>query len=252
MGRFRRMMPATLLATGAAAVVLTACVDNESSLFVQGVLAPLPPDCTVVAEPNAMTIGAGILDVAMSNEYRAWLLVGNQLTARGRKQQVRTETARVTLRGAEIRLETAEGGEIGAYTVPGTGFVHISRSEEPGFGAFLATLIPGDYGSALGATTRAAGFLARQTVVANVRVFGSTLGGEEIESAELAYPIEICNGCSIVYPVDAIDWSNRSCSLGAADDALLPCFPGQGPIDCRHCAGTVALCRTLPDLQGDP
>jgi hypothetical protein len=239
MGRFHNQLLASLLLSSVAALISTGCVDNESSLFIQGALVAEPPDCTVTADPTAPLLGEGTLDVAFASEFRAWLLVGNQLTARGRKQQVRAETARIALRGAEVVLTDAAGGELGAFTVPGTGFVTVSRSEEPGYGAFLATLLPA---SELGGVTPPAVPGAYTTVVANVRVFGDTLGGEELESAELAFPIRVCYGCTVRYPADALD-ENGGCTVGSPEGDV--CFYGQEAIDCRNCRG-LEICDRLP------
>jgi hypothetical protein len=241
MSRFQRKILAGLVLSGVGIVASAGCADNDSSLFIAGVLAPQPPDCSVTADPTSTMEGGGTLDVLFSYEFRAWLLVGNQLTARGRKQQVRTETARINLRGAEITLTDSGGGEMGSFTVPGTGFVTISRSEDPGYGAFLATLIPPNFGSSLGSALVGAPGGSYQTVVANVRVFGDTLGGEEIESAELSYPIRVCYGCTVSYPAEAL--SGDQCNVGTSDEK--PCFAGQGAIDCRACS-QYDVCNTVP------
>ena len=223
----------------------TGCADNDSSLFIEGVLAMEAPQCSVQANPSSTMLGIGVLDVVFSSEYIAPLLVGNQLTPRGRKQQLRVETARITLRGAEVHVEDALGNELTAFTVPGTGFVHPDSSEDPGYGVFFATLIPGQLGAQMaGGGLSAAG--TSRTLVANVRVFGDTLGGEEIESSELGFPIRVCNGCTIVYPIEAIDPVTGRCVETGEGGGTAPCSAGQGPIDCRLCSATLDLCLNPP------
>jgi hypothetical protein len=243
MGRLRRQTVAACAIGGFGITLAAGCVDNNSSMFIQGVLAPEAPDCDVTAAQGSTLLGEGVLDVEFSTEYRAWLLVGNQMTPRGAKQQVRAETSRVSLRGAEIVLEDVEGGGIAEFTVPGTGFVTVNRSEQPGFGAFLTTLIPGSNGGTISNRIGSA-YGAQMTVIANIRVFGDTLGGVEVESAELSFPIRVCRGCTIHYPLDAI--VNDRCDVAGDEGGNLPCFPGQGGIDCRACASVSTLCRNVP------
>jgi hypothetical protein len=254
MGRFLKQIVA-VMAVGAAAVTSAAgCADNTTSLFIEGVLAPDPPECAVKADPGSTILGEGVLDVVFSQEYRAWLLVGNQMSPRGIKTQARAETMRVVLTGAEINLEDVGGSSIGSFTVPGTGFANVNRSQNPGYGAVLTTLIPPETGASLAGNLAAAGTGSRQTIVANVKVFGETLGGDSIDSAELSFPIQVCYGCTIVYPIDAIestpDPNNPgeyvdTCTLGTADTTP-PCFTGQGGIDCRTCASTYDACKYVP------
>src|SRR5690606_8651239 len=118
----------------------------------------------------------GVLDRLFANDYTAALLIGNQLTARGSREQLRTETSRVTLRGAEVRLETLKGAELApAFSSTATGFVDAAAGTDPSLSVMYASLIPASISSTL----------PQGTVVAKVRVFGNTLGGQDVESAEL-------------------------------------------------------------------
>jgi hypothetical protein len=92
-----------------------------------------------------------------------------------------------------------------------------------------------------------------------VRVYGRTLGGMEIESNELAFPIAICEGCLVSFPLDAdnpatpeydctsfdIASSVGGGSLPSPDDQ--PCWLGQDAYtDCRYCAGSHPEVCTAP------
>ena len=69
MGRFHREMLAGLLVAGAAVVASTGCADNDSSLFIQGVLLEQPPDCDVTADPSSTMLGQGFVDLAFEPEF---------------------------------------------------------------------------------------------------------------------------------------------------------------------------------------
>jgi hypothetical protein len=95
--------------------------------------------------------------------------------------------------------------------------------------------IPGIEGLAAGASTR---------INVAVRVFGETLGGQEIESSELLFPIAVCNGCLISFPTTAIDPTSNACNRGIPPEEK-PCKPGQDePVDCRLCQ-QLPLCQSL-------
>jgi hypothetical protein len=177
----------------------------------------------------------------------AGLIIGNQLTERGSREQVRTETSRVSLKGAEVKLESPQGDElVPAFSSIGTGFVDASDGNDAAPAVMFATLIPASIATSLPAGT----------VVVKVRVFGTTLGGEDVESAELLFPIEICDGCLISYPASArdltADGAEYQCKL-AADDAAnsggedtdQPCSLGiDFPTPCTACSGLYAACQS--------
>lgn len=203
------------------------CADNKSALFIRGVEVVTSPSCEAKAEPTAATWGGGLMDVALTNHYWAALIVGNQLTERGSRSQVRTETSRVTIRGAVINIvDPATGKSRLKFTTDATGFVDPASGTTPGYGVVWAKIIPGSLG--LG---------PNQNVTVKVHVFGDTLGGREIESTDLTYPVSTCNGCLVSFPSDAYDPANPSAGCtGDPGSATEPCFIGQDqPVDCRLC-----------------
>lgn len=234
-----RVVGVALAIAGAASA--SGCADNDSSLYIQGVMLLEPPDCVARAQAQANLLLGGVMDVGVNRQYRATLLVGNQQAPRGQKQRLRTETSRVTLRGAEVSLEAADGTPLlDAYSVPGTGFVTVNQSQEPGFGVFAATLLPEPAGAA---AEEALGGNVSVTVIANIRVFGETLGGKEIESSELSFPISVCRGCTVFYPAEALN--GNLCTGSAPDDETEFCYLGQEPVSCTQC--TADICLTAPN-----
>jgi hypothetical protein len=234
LGRF------TSVASLAAAVGSTGCADNDSLLFIQGVFFLEAPSCEIQPEENAALLaGGGILDTALSDRYIAPLLVGNQITRRGSRDQVRTETSRVALKGAEVHVLSQGGSELTAFTTLSDGFVHPGTGEDPGFGQITVTLVPAQRSG-----VPAVGTGERVETLAAVRVFGETLGGQEVESNEYRFPVTLCNGCLIGFPSTAQDpTGDPDRCVGDPDDApeFTGCFFGQdAPIDCRLCQGQAA------------
>jgi hypothetical protein len=245
MNRMVRSLLAGGYATAALAIFTSSCSDNNSSLFITGVMALTPPDCVATPDLTATLLGQGVLDLAFTKSYSAALLVGNQLTSRGSKQTLRTETSRISLRGAEINLTDSKGNTLANFSVNGTGFVDVSRGEDAALGIFGAELIPASVGEKL--TPVPAG--GSNQVIALVRVFGQTLGNQDISSSELSFPITYCNGCLIDYPLTAISPTDKTCVGGVNDLPIPGCRPGQDDlIDCRSCATTNTTCLCPPGL----
>lgn len=245
----RRFSPKSLFAlaiVGFGASALPSCAENDSMMFIIGVYARTSGTCAPQAEADSPIWANGVLDRLFANDYTAALLIGNQITERGSREQVRTETSRVALRGAEVRLETLKGAELAApFSSTATGFVDAASGTDPSLSVMYASLIPPSV-----APTLPAG-----TVVAKVRVFGNTLGGQDVESSELLFPIEVCDGCLVSYPAEArdltADGTEYVCKTAiAADDAqsqdtVLPCQLGiDVPAPCTVCSGVYEICQS--------
>lgn len=232
--------------------VAAGCADNNATLFVFGVLAPVVPGCDVTADPSQPVFGSGTLDVALRTNYEAWLLVGNQFTPRGAKQQLRAETTRITLTGAEITLKDAATDQIitckdqahcGEFSVYGSGFANSSKSEDPGYGIIAAQLIPNAVGESYRASLAGkAGTTV--SLVATVKVFGTTLGNQDVESGGFSYPIQLCMGCLVDFSSGKAD---GSCTPKAEGEIITPnCRMGQDDlVDCRSCL-PATVCAHAP------
>jgi hypothetical protein len=216
------------------------CSEEQTGLFIQGNVQILPPTCEARAESSTTLLLSGVLDVGLKLDYDAVLLVGSQLTPRADKENLRTETTVTVIEGAEVHLFRDDGELDVEFTVPASGVIRPDASDDPGFGVISATLIPQTTGAAL------AGLLQRgevRTRVAEVKVFGKTVGGLEVESATLRYVIKVCLGCLVDYPPAALQ--NGSCTRQLDQNPELPCFFGQDAVvDCRSCAATNAICAS--------
>jgi hypothetical protein len=240
----KSLLPALLLMLGSLPLI-PSCADNNSSMFVVGVIALDKTTCVAKPDTTETLLAGGVMDVAFTQSYSNFVLVGNQLTQRGSREQLRTETSRVTLRGAEITLTTLDGKKLGNYSTVGTGFVNEADGDVPSYAAMSVNIIP----SALGSNPA---LLEAGTVVAKIRVFGDTLGNIAVTSSQLDFPIRICNGCLVGYPTAAADPATpagggykctTSASEGQSNDPL-PCVIGQdGVFPCTTCSAALDLCR---------
>lgn len=234
---------ATGVICGAAVVLSSACADNNVSIFVRQVQAPASGECSYQAQPSQPAYGLGVLDVMLALQYRAALLVGNQLVPRGATDMGRAETARVAMTDAEVHVEIPGVGEITSFTVPGNGFADPSQGGEPGWGIFMTILVDTASATVLrDSVLRAAGDSRLSEfvrVVASVKVFGQTLGGQKVESGVFKFPIEVCYGCLVSFPSDANDPAlandQPNCKKEGTSTSQ-PCLVGQdAAVDCRDC-----------------
>ncbi|HMI86189.1 MAG TPA: hypothetical protein VK550_18975 [Polyangiaceae bacterium] len=236
-----------LAAAGGSALLAGAgCADSESILFVrqaQARIASGANGCTVDSSPSSLFITEGTLDLAFRTEYRAALLVGNQLVARGNSSQLRTETSRVEVQGAVVRLEDGTSTVWGPFTVPGSGFIDPATGSTPSYGLTEAILLGSAFGNALAGDLTQRSRVRRFTSI--VKILGKTLGGTAVESGEWRFPLTVCYGCLVSFPPEASDSKagrQPNCDLAAGTGTAVaaPCALGQDDaVDCRVCKAAI-------------
>lgn len=239
-----RINGTALLFTLALGLGAFGCADNESSLFIEGVLNISSSDCVARPDAEAEFISRGILDTAFAEGYVAAVQVGNQVTQQGNREKLRTETSRIHLEGVTGSVFDVLGGEH-AFEAIGTGFVHPAAGTEPGLAAMFVNLVNADNIDEIAAA-------GQGQMVVRFRVFGRTLGGKEIESGDFDYPIEICEGCLIDYPIGANTGSATDYECGAdapESQEVNVCHYGQDQrFPCTACATVLDVCFD-PDLN---
>ena len=219
------------------------CAESESILFVRQVQARTGSGemgCIADNSPTSLRLTSGALDVAFRLQYTADLLVGSQLVPRGNASQLRTETARVAIEGSVVRVEDAGGIVWGPVTVPGSGFIEPANGTTPSFGVTQTILLGAEFGATLKASLmNQPGLVRHFTAIA--KVFGRTLGGMSVETGEWQFPLNVCYGCLISFPSEAINTTlavKPNCDLPAATGTAIaaPCAVGQDDVvDCRVC-----------------
>jgi len=221
------------------------CADNNSSLFIVGVFDIGQSSCIAKPDNTGPFLAGGTLDTQFASGYTAVLVVGNQLVQEGSTEQLRTETSRVTLRGAEVTLTSLDGrtldvpGAQSTFSTVGTGFVDPAAGNSPSYATMAVNIIPP------GLT----GLPAQ--VLAKIRVFGDTLGGTSITSSELDFPITVCQGCLIMYDTPDTTQAAGSpfmCATSSASTTQTtvaqPCILGQDQsFSCTLCSAAYPACK---------
>jgi hypothetical protein len=228
----KRLLGQTLVlgALGAIATLFTpACADNDQSIFVRMALAP-PTNrqngvCIYSSDPTQNKLSQGVLDVAFSRSYGIEVLVGNQMIARGEERATRAEPNRVHLNGAVVKVTDAGGAVLSEFTSLASGTLDPQSNNVPAFCPLGFQALDSATVERLAPEVTAGG---TKVVVANVRVFGRTLGGVDVETGEFQFPIVLCSGCLV--------------NLAAGDDPAVPGF------DCKLPLGTAT--NTGPCSRG--
>lgn len=246
----RRLEPKSVLGVvllGGLWLSVLGCAENESTLFIRGV-AKIGSDCTYSATgEDDVLLPRGVYDLGFQGSYQAGLILGNQMNARGQKARLRTETSRILLEGAEVTLLMPTGEAVmPAFSSPGAGFVDVVSGEGAGYGVLPVVLLPRPETPEESARVFGAGY-----VIAEVRAFGKTLGGKEVESNLFRFPIDVCNGCLVTFASADLEVnannevvcriSSDSTSSSSTD---LPCLWGQDdPVSCSSCAASFSVCE---------
>jgi len=236
----------SLLAGGVAA--MAACKHDDSTLFVQDVLAAQPvsqgAQCTFTADPTQAFISSGVLDLAFRSEYDPTYLIANQSVPEVNSQQLQTETNIITVQGAIVRITDAAGNQLNTFTRLSAATVYPSSGSVPGYAPITVTTI--DSATSSGLKFGAAGDTIR--LVTYVKFFGLTTGDNTIESDEFEFPVDVCNGCLVEFSSTsdnpALPQPNCRGASSSSSSLPSPCIQGQDfGIDC-------SLCQSIPACQG--
>lgn len=217
------------------------CQENESMVVVRGVMKLEAGTCEATADESATLLMNGVVDTVFNSPYRVSLLVGNQLASKGQKSRARTETSNVILEGAEVEVKKDDGDLIGeAFTSPGIGYIPVGSGEGTGYGVMNIVAIPLDRFGILRK-------IGSGYVIAEVKVFGKTLGGQEVESGVYKFPITFCKGCLIQFPSNLM--TENGCEASQEEENV-PCMLGQDdPIKCSICAAAYDECKTPENIN---
>jgi hypothetical protein len=236
----------SLFALGlATAAVVPACVEDNEVIFVRDIVAPSANKqngiCIYLPDPNGAALFEGTLDVGIRDDYYAVLLVGNQIVTRGDPATARAESSRVTLSGLTSRVTNPDGSLVREFTSYGTGFVDVGSGTNAGYGVFGAPVIDAPTRDILAGSLP--NRVATRTVLANVKVFGKTLAGVDVETGEFQFPIKVCNGCLVDFSTGndpAVQPTPNCAKAGTTTSTTTsaPCFAGQDEVTpCELCVG---------------
>jgi hypothetical protein len=244
---------------GVAAVsaLTIACAHNDQTLFIQGVMPPPATQtggvCSYTTSQTSAFLFSGTYDVGLGASYPLVMQLGNQMLPRSTgvaADPIHAESSRISLQGADITITHPDGsavqradGSNASFETLGSAFVDVGSGGTPGLGILGVTGI--DQGTTKALCTQLTDPGQRIDLVLNVKVFGKTLGGTDVESQNFTFPVSVCKGCL----VDRSD----GCAVSAtpvATTGAKPCSPGADvPITCGSCVGSSpGICATLNKL----
>jgi hypothetical protein len=242
MNRFWGHTLSSALVATAAACAFPACAHDDGSLFVHGVLAPPVPNgaqCTYTADPTAAELSRGTVDAALTDAYSPEFLLGSSIIAQANSVTPQNETSTLTLQGVDVRVvDPATNAQVMNNSVLAAGIVEAASGSAPSYTAIGAAVMDA---TAVAHFDPGAGSPPKLAEV-YVKFYGTTLGGEYIESDEFLFPVDVCHGCLVSFPAGLSGTALHDyCSgVGTSLATSEPCVPGQDqPEDCRQCFGLV-------------
>ncbi|MGH7439643.1 MAG: hypothetical protein ACRENE_28465 [Polyangiaceae bacterium] len=261
MNPLAKHMAAGTILLGAAAAASSACVHDNSSLFIKMVLAPPSVtqgmNCTFTNDPTQMEISRGTLDIDFQAGYQATFLVGNQLVPQGDPTKPTTETSRISLTGGIVRITDTSGHEIKKFSEATSGTIDPLSGTNPGYLAVLGfPLLDVATVQGMAASLGDPTSLAPRPIVeldTYVRFYGYTLGGQYVESGEFEFPVDVCMGCLVSFsaastnPAEALPNCNGS-SASTTAGVTVPCGLEDFGIDCSLCGTNDIYCNPHPPI----
>lgn len=216
--------------------LLAACAPEGSSAYVS---YNLPVDSACEVSPNATEfLAVGLFDIAEDgdaedsqpgtacrNSYYLHLLVNSSLKANANDATGRAEPNVLQVTEAEVRLFDIEeqvdipfNGLPNPFRVKTNNTLPPSNSGDPTTGIVAVEAIPVGYHEDL------EGFVGGQ-ILAEVQVFGTTIGDVDIDFKPFSYPIRICKNClkkclndPDFFEMDADDIYGDQCADNAGAD----------------------------------
>lgn len=217
------------------------CADNHQTIFIQGVLAVTAPECTAKADASAKLLAYGIMELKLTNTYANFIAVGNQLVARGSANRLISEPNRVQISGADITLRDTAGNVYGkgAYSVPANGIIDPTTTANPTYAPVFVQMIPASVGAEIAAKLTDGQAI---TLLAEIKVYGETLGLTYVESGPYVYTIEATKGGTLVRTIDGSTGAVQCAKVPTGYEFIETCFSGQD-VSANPC---FAVCGSTP------
>ena len=270
MGRMRtQLLVGFVLAT----IALGGCSENDPQvIFITGnQKVDSETQCKLQSTGLVTFTPFGYMDVSLTNTYLLFpslitKLEDTTVVTGNSAQQLVLNTSTIQIVGARVSydlpLDPTTGTGLG-YTAnplnPGVAlssadpiesaglqdsyvFTTGSLSSEEGNGLVALEAVPPYIGEILKNAPSLQDRFSSAQILVRVTVEGVMMDGTKVHSNEFVYPINVCNGCLVYYPV--ADCTN----LDQDPEIETPCFPGQDEaVDCRLC---YVLALTPDDALG--
>ncbi len=231
-GAWARGRRRAVCALGLMLSAVSACAENNSSVFISGNLVGEATDSGCLYDSTGLTLARGVFNPGFRSRvealagpevvselaaggidsYQVHLRVDNAL--RNLASERRADPNHVVTETVEVLLLNQAGevidfaGAANPFTENAQGSVIPSGTDASASRGFVpATVIPDGYGA----------FLPEGTVVARIRLTVRTGGGRSIQTGPFDYAIQVCaEGDCLV-----------GCVAAPTDDPVIPCRPGQ-------------------------
>jgi len=184
------------------ASLLAGCAPESNSAYVS-VAVPLDENC--IAKPNSeVFLSAGSYDIALGGipgsnycqkSYYMHLVVNSQLKSNSNDAIGRAEPNVLQITDAEVRLIDVEQQGIivfddlpNPFRVKANNSLPPTTGREPQPGVVSVEAIP------IGYDTQLRDYVGEQ-ILAEVTIFGTTIGDVPVDFKPFEFPIRICNGC---------------------------------------------------------
>ncbi len=239
---------------GLAGSVLPACSTNDQTIFIRSLLAPSANrqggSCSYNNDPSQPALFSAVLDLGLTDSYTGTFLVGNQLIPRGDPNSNRAESNRVHINGAIVKVQDPNGSTIREFTSLATGFADPQNNNAPGYAPIGAVVFDAPTKEIVLPSVAMKG--TARTLLIVVKVFGTSVGGEDVESGEFQFPMQVCRGCLVRQDGDdGKDAPKINCNqlpeTTATPSTSDPCYPGQDLLtSCKNCKGNPVCDPTQP------
>ena len=226
----------TLLGIGL--LLSTGCTDRDPQVMYVLYNQAVDRGTQCLAQGN-VTRPIGWFDIGITNKYLLFPAVSNNLpTSESVTNQsageLRLNNSTIQVTGGTVYYDVPPDldADLAAQGVPlpQGQFVFTSGSvESETTGAFVLEVVPPLVGELLRRSDLLSTRYAATQILVRVTLEGVLPNGQVVNSNEFVYPLNICNGCLVYFPV-------TDCCAQSEAEILLPCFPGQDEgLDCRGC-----------------
>ncbi len=246
-----------------ALAALAACEDNQVSLQIIQMNRVQTDECRIEVDLE-QRLSLGRVDVALADSYSVHPIVINKLLETTQVKQHTVIDSRIDTHDILLKSAVIEYTALDQITAPLQETVVVPISVTVPLNTTLAMGVEVLSNAQLQLIRQAPEFLIIDSqsnvrpvrtsarLIVRIRLRGETLDGKEIESNEFTFPIEVCNGCLITYPPEAIDLAAGqvpNCRNLSEDDTTTTgldsidagCFFVLGTdfnqVDCRDCQG---------------
>ncbi|MFH1435030.1 MAG: hypothetical protein ABIJ56_04860 [Pseudomonadota bacterium] len=233
-------------------LALSGCAENRSSFFIQNMVVP-SDECTVSSDRESLFSTWGLWDIGVAARWVARPLLLNEMEDSSKLNPMASQTNYIQVDGAWVALlDEEENVLFDEYFVHAPVTVYANGGSTalvfPAVDFDLYDSVSGLWGGTMYSIDQLCSSPIMSKILLRIRVTGVTSGGTDVETPYFLFPVQVCCGCSIYYPPDAM------CTEEAKGGDDVPCQPGQdGWTDCRQCVEAIPeLCDPFDDDFSNP